>query len=786
VLCIIDDAQWVDPESLNVLAFVGRRLRAEGVALIFGYRTFDTASPVLAGIPDLPVAGLPEPAAIELLATTVQDRLDAATARRIVTETSGCPLALTELAGHLTAEQLTGTEPLPEPMPISSQLEAHFRRRVERLPAGTQLFLLVAATETSGDSRLVRQVARELGCEHDDEELAIRQRLIVADPLVEFRHPLIRSAIYAGANPAERRAVHRALAGSIDKSKDPDRWARHLALTATGPDDQLADDLEAAARRARDRGGYAAEASLLIQAAELTEQPQKRSARLLEASVAALNSGAAVRAESLLAQARPGLVDPKLLAEALDIEGRLCWPLSRTPDAAALHLEAASQLLPLDADRARYCLRQAIETYVTSQHFTEGITGAEIAEVVLATPVDVGAENHGDLLLNGTALLISGRYPEAVELLRRAGRLLNGGSVPSEEIPDWLFSGMFMAGELMDDRLYLAWAEQVEGVARRQGALLTLQTSLLAFSEHHVRAGQFQLAAARFAEVIELSAAMGLDIELYIPTSATLLSWQGNNLEARAMASRLINDGIRYGVAVPLFMGYRALAILELAGGNYAAALQAAQCITSEEALGWQIQALPLVVEAAIRSSNREVAERALVELHIRATATATPWALGLLARSQALVADESEAEALFVESISQLGQTLIATDLALAHLSYGEWLRRQGRRVDARAELRTAHHMLESMGAGGFAERARTELLATGERVARRSAKRQSDLTPQELQIAQLASRGATNPEIAMKLFLSASTVDYHLRKVYRKLGITSRRQLEQTLASA
>ncbi len=264
-----------------------------------------------------------------------------------------------------------------------------------------------------------------------------------------------------------------------------------------------------------------------------------------------------------------------------------------------------------------------------------------------------------------------------------------------------------------------------------------------------------------------------------------LLAWQGNARETRVSADMLIEVGIAVGSAVHIFLAYRALAVLELGVGNYAAALVAAEHITNQDAIGWRSQTLPIVIEAGSRSGNQVAADRALAELQVRATAAGTPWALGLLARSQALLADDSEAEALFAESISNLEETLVATDLALAHLSYGEWLRRQARRVDARTHLRTAHSMLTSMGAAGFAERARAELLATGERVSRRTVENRTELTTQELRIAQLASRGATNPEIATRLFLSASTVDYHLRKVFRKLEISSRRQLESALAS-
>ncbi len=473
LLCLVDDAEWVDPESLNVLAFVGRRLNAEGIALIFSYRTSDTVSPVLSGIPDLPVTGLPEHAAIELLSSAVQGPLDAGTVRRIFAETSGCPLALIEIVTQLTSGQLAGVEPLSEPIPISRHLEGHFRRQVNTLPPTAQLFLLVAATDTSAEPSLVRAVARGLGCERDDEDTAMQMRFLTAiQPRVEFRHPLIRSAVYAGASLAQRRAVHQALANSTNSSLEPDRWARHLAAAATGPDDRLAAELESAARRARQRGGYATEASLLTQAAELTEGIANRSERLLEASAAALNSGSAGRARTLLKQARPGLTDPTMLAQALRLEGRLCFPLAQNPLGSGLLLEAARRFLPLDVDQARDSMLEAFNAYLISQHFTSDVQGSDIAEAALATWHGQSREQLGDLLLDGTSLLVTAGYAEAIELLRLAGGRLRDGPISFDEIARWFNFGTVVANELMDDRVYVGWVERVESVARQKGALI--------------------------------------------------------------------------------------------------------------------------------------------------------------------------------------------------------------------------------------------------------------------------------------------------------------------------
>ena len=783
LLCIIDDAQWVDSESLSALAFVGRRLHADRIAMIFGYRTFDLLPPVLAGISDIRVEGLPRAAAIELLNSGIRGSLDSEVASRIVAETSGCPLALTELAADLTSGRLARPDPLSEPIPISRRLEAHFLEQVDSLPASAKSFLLVAAAETSGDTLLVRRVARELGCGPDAEDVAVQQRLIVTDPSIQFRHPLIRSAVYGGADPADLRRVHSMLAETLDRSVEPDRWARHLAASTTGPDDDVAHDLEVTARLARDRGGYAAETLLLTRAAELTGGTAQRSERLLGASAAALNAGAPDRADALLRQAQPGLTEPLLLAEARQLEGRLLFPLAQTVRAAPVLLEAARQFLPLDVDRARESMLEAFDAYVRSQHFTQDIQGVDIAELALTT--GIGSERGlADLLLEGTSLLVSSGIEAAVDALRSAAQIMRDGPTSSDEIMRWFNYGAVVANELADERTFFEWSQRVEVEARQQGALFVLITILPSLAEHRIRIGQFAAAEADFGESVQVAGAISSGIEEYYrPLAATLSAWRGQDEETRASAQLLIEVGRAIGSAVQEILGFRALALLELGQGNYAAATAAAEQVTREIAIGWRFQLLPIVIEGALRSGDRSAAQRALTELEERCEATATPWALGVLARCQALMAEDVDAEALFEEALLQLDQSLVVTDQALAHLSYGEWLRRQLRRVDARVELRCAYEAFLSMGAESFAERARLELLATGERVTRRSGEMQSVLTAQELQIATLASRGATNPEIAAKLFLSTSTVDYHLRKVFRKLGVTSRRQLGRAL---
>ena len=774
-------------ESLQAIAFAARRLQADGIAILFGMRTPTETSSSLADLPGVEIAGLPDSAAHDLLSIVVPGPLDAGVARHIITETSGCPLALRELAIDLSADQWIGADRVSAPIPISRQLETHFRRQFEELSPETQTFVLVAAAESSGDASLVRQAALNLGSDEDAELDAVRCRLLSTEPSLQFRHPLIRSAVYAGASAADRRRVHRALADSIDRSVDPDRWAQHLAAITTGYDSQLAGDLEAGASRARDRGGYAAEASLLTQSAGFTEQTALRSKRLLEASAAALSAGEPQRARKLLGQARLELRDPLLLAQAQQLDGRLRISMVQPSLAPALFLAAARQFLSLDGDRARLSMLDAFDSFLKCQYFAQGTDGAEIAKAALATRQSNSVESLSDLLLDGISLLLGTGYVESVNTLHRAAGLLRDGPISAEDIIRWTSYGMVITDELWDDRTYIAWVERVESVARKRGALIALQVSLIALAVHQIRIGRFSAAEAYYAESLELTAATdgigSVVLDLYRPLNIDLLAWRGDDAETRAAAKKLIEMGEAIGMSVVQCQAYHALAILDLGAGRYSEALLAAEFALDRKAIGWRCKSLPIVVEAGLRSGNREIAERALDELTMHATASATPWALGLLERSQALMANDSLAEAHFLQSISHLKQTLVVTDLALAHLSYGEWLRRHQRRIDARIQLREAHEALQSMGAAGFAERARSELLATGEHAVHRTVEARNDLTPQELKIAQLASRGATNPEIAAQMFISPSTVDYHLRKIFRKLGIASRRQLERSL---
>jgi DNA-binding CsgD family transcriptional regulator/tetratricopeptide (TPR) repeat protein len=783
LLGIVDDVQWIDVDSLNVLAFVARRLSADGIALIFGLRSPQSNLAGLAGVPSLQVDGLPREFAMELLGHNVLMPFDVTIAHDLITDTAGCPLALIELSRMLSAEEWAGSRPLSEPIPISRRLEDHFRRQIDNLPSDAQMFLLVVAAEPTGDPLMVRRVASDLGISPDGESIAVREHFLSVASSIEFRHPLIRSAVYSSADPANRRRIHEAFAELIDSSIYPERWARHRMASTAGTDGRLASKLEDIASIARERGGYSSEALLLTQAADLSEDQAGRCARLLRAAEAAMTAGAHHQAEGLLKLARPGLTDPVSVAEANRLDGHLRIPLGQPAAAAAPLLSSARQFLLVDQERGRKTLLEAFDACFISHEYTVDASELEIAEVALAARGLEKPSELWELLLDGTTLFLTSGPEAAGETFKLATKILRDDKTPTEDIAQWFNYGMWLANELLDDRTYAAWVERVERVTRDRGALMALLFTLIGVAQHKIRIGNFSEAEERFDEANELTEAIGLGAAAFDFLRAEVLAWRGDDVGTRVMAQALIEAGTAIGSAATVFQGHHALAVLELGAGGYAEALIEAEYVTKSPRFGWTSIFLPLVVEAGIRSGNRVSAERALAELEHRAVASGTAWALGLLARSRALVADDDTAEQFYIQAIELLETCLVVIDLDVAHLHYGEWLRRNNRRVDARRELRTAYESFSGKGAEGFAERARIELEATGERARRRTVKASLDLTPQESQIARLAGRGATNPEIAARLFISASTVDYHLRKVFRKLGITSRRQLEQAL---
>ena len=781
ILCVIDDAQWLDQESAEVFAFVARRLYADRIALLLAVRESGGGRTVLDGLPELRLGGLPDADARQLLAVVAAGPLAHHVGDHIVAETRGNPLALVEIGGELTASQLAGEYVFPEPLPLGSRLQERFLRQVRALPADTRRLLLLAAAERFEDPGLLWRAARSLGIDDGAADPAEADRLLVFRPQVTFRHPLIRSAVYHGASLAERRAAHQALAAAIDPGRDPDRRAWHRAAAAAGPDEEVAADLARSAERATSRGGYAAATAFLGRAAELTPDPVRRAERLLAAAGAELIAGHSGHAQKLLDQAQPQLRDPLRHAQALRLAGAIQFERGDGDKAPGTLLDAARSFASLDERVSRDTMLEALEAaFYASRPAMLDVAMAAAALPPAALPPALGTPKVADLLLDGfTALLTSG-HVAAAPLLRRAIEALGSNDLPADWGVRWLGLGCWAAAELLDEQSSRELATRWVRLCRDRGALVRLPTALDYFGEWAVRTGRFAAAEASNAERHEILAATGnpeligaAAVELALP------AWQGSEEDARSAASAVTLYSSERGQGIGVSYAEWALAVLELGFGHYEAAKAHALAVYQGDMLDIGTLMLPDLVEAAARSDDRKLATDALERLTPRALAGGADFGLGLLARSRALLADDGAAEALYTEAIGRLTRANADLDLARAYLLYGEWLRRQRRRLDAREQLRMAHQMHSSMASQGFAERARRELLATGEKARKRTSDTRDELTPQEDQIAQLVSQGATNSAIAAQLFISSSTVDYHLRKVFRKLGVSSRTEL-------
>jgi DNA-binding CsgD family transcriptional regulator len=777
MLCVIDDAQWIDRASLEAVSFVARRLQADRLVILFSVRDL-RGSGALADLPRLTVPGLAKDEAYELLCATAGERVEPEVAGRIILESRGSPLAIVELVEAL-GPVLTSGGVLPDLLPIGDRLEAHFLGQVRSLRDDTQVFLLLAAAETSRDGSTIRRASVLLGLDGDCERDAIDRRL-VQGPHLEFRHPLIRSAVYGGASPQERRSAHAALAAGTDAVRDPDRRAWHLASAAVGADDDVATELEVSAQRARSRGGHGTEATFLARAAEMTSNPDERARRFLEAAQASLTAGNLRRAGALLGEASTGLDTPLLRARALRMRAAL-QSFTLPAEVPLVLLDAARALEELDVPLARDTYVESLQASMISCQFTNGITTGELAKAVLAGPCGSATDaTVGDVLALGFAHRLAGSFADAVPMLRRGIDMLRSGEADAG-ITRWAVMGSNAAAELWDSDGYRRMLDGHEQSERARGALDALVITLNGLGNHEMWTGAFAAAEARYVEVSSILEALGRDASIWRLAEVENLAWQGRVDETRTNAAVLTGEVVFAGILSNLAL--LALTTLDVALGNYADALGNARQVYDADPVPHGNQVLPNLVEAGVRVGDRDVAGAALARLSERATASQTPWALGLLARCQALMASDTAADPLYEHAIVLLGDTDMAPDLARAHLLFGEWLRRQKRTIEAREHLRAAFDSFSMMGADAFAQRSRIELEATGERARRRTVETSFDLTPQENQIARLAAEGATNAEIAARLYLSRSTIDYHLRKVFQKLSITSRRQLARTL---
>jgi DNA-binding CsgD family transcriptional regulator len=782
LICLVDDQQWLDSASTQVLTFVGRRLQKESVGLVFGART---SSAELAGLPELVLAGLGEADARSLLDSALAAPLDVRVRDRIVAETRGNPLALLELPRGLTAAQLAGGFGFTSPLPLSGRIEQAFQRRLEVLPAQTRRLSLVAAAEPLGDPLLVWPAAERLGIEATAATPAVEAGLLEFGTRVLFRHPLVRSAVYRSAPIEDRQDAHRALAEVTDPVLDPERRAWHRAQAAPGPDEDVADELERSAGRAQARGGLAASAAFLERAAMLTHQPARRAQRLLAAAMMQRDAGAFDAALGLLVAVEAERLGPLQVIQLQRLRGQIAMMQRRGTHGAGLLLEAARRAEPLDASLAREVHLEALGAAIWVADVSGGHGRAEAAEAARAAPSPTGSPRAVDVLLDGLAMRWTDGYAAAAPTLARAVKLYLTLDVPADYVGHrlWLLcanTSAEVAFDLWDAESTQALATQVARFARDTGALIALQHALNALARSHVLAGELTAAARMIDEDHLIAEVTGNPPTGY--AEMMLAAWRGDG-----GASELIEAALRepatYGLSSIAHVATYASSVLDNGLGRHGAAREAAWRVFELDQLGGGTFVVPELVEAASRTGDVAQVKSALEWLSERTRATPTDWALGIQARVRALLSAGETAERCYRESIVHLGRTRARGQLARAHLLYGEWLRRERRRIDARLQLRIAHHMLEAMGIEGFAERARRELAATGESAGKRTVDTTVELTAQEALIARLARDGLSNPEIGARLFISARTVKYHLSKVFLKLGITARTQLDRVL---
>jgi DNA-binding CsgD family transcriptional regulator len=778
VLCLADDVHWLDQASAQALAFMARRLGAESVGLVFGTRV---TGDELVGLPELPVRGLPEHDARLLLDAMLAGPIDARVRDEIVAETRGNPLALLALSRMAPAAELAGGFGLPGALPLAGRIEGSFRRQIDALPAQARQLLLVAAADPTGDPALVWRAAGRLAIGVQDAGPAGDAGLAEFGARVRFRHPLVRSAVYLSAPVRDRQEVHRALAEATDAAADPDRRAWHRAQAAAGPDEDVAAELERSADRAQARGGLAAVAAFGERAAALTADPGRRADRTLAAAQAHLRAGAFGKAAELLATTEAGPLD-ELQGARLDwLRGQVAFASGPGSDAPLLLLKAARQLEPLDLDLARETYLDAWQAAVFAGHLAGGGDLEEVSRAARTLLAPMRPPRPADLLLDGMTLLVTDGPSAAAPVLRQATSAFADPAVPVAETLRWGWLARLAHDALWDAGGWRVTARQVE-LARAVGALDRLPLLLNQLAAAAVWGGDFAAAAALIADADAVCVATGSRLTAY--PALMLAAARGNEAAAVPLIEAAIEQAEAGGLGGAATWARWVAAILYNGLGRYADALAAARQAVDPGQVHTSMWVLPDMIEAAVRTGNTGVAAEALNQLARSTRAGGTEDGLGMEARSRALLSGPEAAERLYREAIDRLSRTGRRPDLARAHLLYGEWLRRQRRRTDAREQLRTAVRMLDAIGMEGFAGRARHELRATGTTARTRTVTTAAELTAQEAQIARLAAEGLSNPEIGARLFLSPRTVQYHLGKVFTKLGITSRTRLSRALS--
>jgi DNA-binding CsgD family transcriptional regulator len=779
LLCVVDDAQWLDRASAGALTFVARRLLAERVALVLATRERGQA---LAGFPELHVEPLGRRDARALLESVLPAPLDDRVLERVVAETRGNPLALLELPRGLTPAQLAGGFGLPAAEPLSVGIEETFARRLARLSDDARRLLLLAAADPTGDPALLGRAAERVGIPQAAAQTVESEGLLALTPRVVFRHPLVRSAVYGAAGLDQRREAHQALADATDPEVDPDRRAWHRARAAPVADDDVAAELERSAVRAQARGGFAAAGAFLERASALTLEPAPRASRALAAAEANEQAGALDSALALVEAAQAGPLGEFQRAQVDVLRARISFAADRGSEAPRLLLAAAKRLEPLDGGVASEIYLDAL----TAAMFAGRLGGAADARRVAAAARDApgpAQPRAADLLLRGLAVLITEGHAAGTPVLREALTAFRSDEISNDEGLRWLWLAGRAAAYIWD---YDGWdaliARQIR-LSREFGALSVLPLTLSTRAGVELFAGDLASAGWLVQEAEAVTAATDGRNVPYAPLA--LAAFRGREPDASRLIATTTEDFIARGEGMGVTLAQWGSAMLHNGLARYEDALAAAERAAEDPRELWfSTWTMVELVEAAARSGHADRAVDALQLLTESTRASATPWALGVRARSRALLSDNDAAEPLYREAIDRLQPTRLQVDLARTRLLYGEWLRRQRRRLDARTELRTAHGLFTDFGMEAFAERARIELEATGERARKRTADTLDQLTPQEAQIARLAAQGSTNREIAGQLFISPSTVEYHLRKAFRKLDVTSRTQLAHRLS--
>ncbi len=781
MLCIVEDAHWLDQASAQVLGFIGRRLLAEPVALVFAARFSSAAPDHLVGLPELRIGGLDTRSANALLDSVAVTPVDGSVRSRIIDETQGNPLALLELGARMMTPDFAGGFAAVDRPSLSHRIEHEYLTRLHTLPHDTQDLLLLAAAEPIGDPALIRRAAAELELAVDAADAAIDAGLLGFGASVRFRHPLLRSAVYGAATSERRRAAHAALALVSDSTMQPDRRAWHRAYAASGADEEVAAELIGSADRAQARGGLAAAAAFWERAVALTPDPAARASRALIAARAKYGAGDLQAAHRLLVQADIGPLSDLDQATVALLRGQMAFTMYRGGEAPSLLLKAASRLRALDVDLARDTYLQALIATAHAGRFGDQNIRLQICRGAQALPLAATTPLSRHLLVLGFATWMADGYVAGASILKEAVRHYR--TEPAD--PGFYGYGFnVMAMHLCDDDAWYAMVVGAVDSAREHGLLSWLPLGLDSLAEFSVHAGELSRAEALLAEAIRIDPIITAGTSLHI--ALLVDAWRGDALGAVTRMAAMAGATSDRGEGWLLDFAEYAKAVLYNGRSDHRPAVTAAENVVAK------INTLPCyairgfyeLVEAATRSDQMDRARTATAQMVEAAVAADSDFARGLAAQCQALVADGQAADAFYQEAIECLGRTQMAIFSARARLNYGEWLRRHQRRIDARVQLKPAYAALAAMGADGFAERARRELLATGEKVRRRTAPGTNELTPQEEQIAQLARDRLTNVEIGVQLFLSARTVEWHLRNIFSKLGVNSRRELDGALA--